>query len=293
MENPKQETAKQSLRVAELVKLLAKPALFTPGKPLFWADPHISQQMLATHLDPDLDAASRKPETIETTVAWIEDILGLTAGDTVLDLGCGPGLYAARLAERRLDVTGVEISPRSIAYAERYAQNHGLSIEYRCQNYLELTDVNRFDAVLLIFGDYCTFNPQDRRRLLNNVHRALRPGGHFVFDISTRQHRALAGVNNGWYASQDGFWRPVPHLVLEQGFDYPDEKVWLDQYIVIEENGEMAVYRNWFQDFDPEMITAELASGGFVVQSLWADLAGKTFHTESEWIGLVAKPTEN
>ena len=289
MENLGHENDKQHLNITDLVKLLDKPAPFTPGEPLFWADPHISQQMLAAHLDPDLDAASRKPETIERTVAWIVDTLGLVAGDSVLDLGCGPGLYAAKLAERGLDVTGVDISPSSIAYAEGYARTHGLSIDYRCKTYLELADVNRYEAALLIFGDFCTFNPQDRRRLLNNVHRALRPGGHFILDVSTRHHRALAGIKNGWYVSQGGFWRPVPHLVLEQGFDYPDDKIWLDQYIVIEESGEMTVYRNWFQDYDPEMITSELSAAGFIMKSYWADLAGTPFHAESEWIGVVTQ----
>ena len=274
-----------------LVELSNKPAPFTPDEPLFWADPHISQQMLAAHLDPDLDAASRKPETIERSVAWIVETLGLAAGDSVLDLGCGPGLYAAKLARRGLVVSGVDISPRSIAYARDFADAHGLSIDYRCQNYLQLADVRRYNAVLLIFGDYCTFNPQDRRRLLNNVHRALRPGGHFVLDVSTRHHRTVAGVRNGWYASQGGFWRPGPHLVLEHGFDYPQEAIWLDQYIVIEETGGMTLYRNWFQDYDPEAITAELSSGGFTVQSYWADLAGTPYHEESEWIGLAAKKT--
>jgi len=288
MENPHREPPTQ-LEVNDLVDLLDKPALFTPGEPLFWADPHISEQMLAAHLDPDIEAASRKPETIERSVAWIAETLGLAAGDTVLDLGCGPGLYAAKLAERELVVSGVDISPRSIAYAKRFAEEHGLLIDYRCQNYLQLADDNRYDAALLIFGDYCTFNPQDRCRLLENVRRALRPGSHFVLDVSTRQHRAVAGVRNGWYASRGGFWRPGPHLVLEQGFDYPQAKIWLDQYIVIEESGEMTVYRNWFQDYDPESITAELSAGGFSVQSIWSDLAGTPYHEESEWVGLVAK----
>jgi SAM-dependent methyltransferase len=278
-----------TLNLPLLLKAQEKPEPFTPGEPLFWNDPHISSQMLAVHLDPNTDLASRKADTIDASVAWIIETLGLGAGDAVLDLGCGPGLYAARLAQRSLVVTGVDYSQHSIIYARNFAAEHGLSIDYRYQNYLNLEEENLFDAVLLIFGDYCTFPIEDRLKLLGNVHRALRPGGHFILDVSTRVLRDKHGLKNGWYVSQGGFWRPGPHLVLESSFDYPQQAIWLDQYIIIEPSGKMTVYRNWFQDYDRSSIIAELATGGFDVQTMWGDLTGSPFTEEGEWIGLVAK----
>jgi SAM-dependent methyltransferase len=278
-----------TLDLTRLMEALQKPEPFTPGEPLFWNDPHISSQMLAVHLDPDVDLASRKADTIDASASWIIETLGLQAGDAVLDLGCGPGLYATRLAQRGLAVSGVDYAQRSITYAREFATEHGLSIDYQWQNYLTLEDENLFDAVLLIFGDYCTFTPDDRLKLLGIVHRALRPGGHFILDVSTRVLRDRYGLKNGWYVSQGGFWRPGPHLVLESGFDYPQQAIWLDQYIIIEPSGKMTVYRNWFQDYDRASIIAELAAGSFDVQSVWGDLTGTPFSEEGEWIGLVAK----
>jgi hypothetical protein len=100
----------------------------------------------------------------------------------------------------------------------------------------------------------------------------------------------VAGVKNAWYASQGGFWRPDPHLVLEQGLDYPEEEIWLDQYIIIDQTGKITVYRNWFQDYDPDSIIKELAAGGFEVQGVWGDLTGEPFNKDGEWIGLIARP---
>ena len=274
---------------SKLAPFYQKPVPFTPGEVLFWNDPHISQQMLAFHLNPETDLASRKAETIETCVAWIIKTLGMKPGDAVLDLGCGPGLYAAKLARRGLAVSGVDISQASIAYARSFAVEHKLRINYRCQDYLTLTDENHFDVVLLIYGDYCTFSLDDRQRLLGVVGRALRPGGHFVLDVSTRVHRAKHGLKENCYISEGGFWRPGPHLVLELGFDYPEEAIWLDQYTIVEKNGEMTVYRNWFQDYDRESITAELAASGFDVLSVWGDLTGLPYVEDGEWIGVVAK----
>lgn len=245
--------------------------------------------MLAAHLNPKTDQASRRPETIEASVYWIITELGLKPGDSILDLGCGPGLYASRLAQRGLNVTGVDYSRRSIAYAQDFAQKNDLEIDYRYQNYLEMIDENRFDAALLIFGDFCPLSPDQRGQLLQNVHRALKPGEYFILDVTTRLHRQKYGNRNNWYALETGFWKADPHLVLEQGFDYPEDAIYLDQAIVIEAEGKISVYRNWFQDYDLKTITAELEAGGFRVQSAWSDLTGTTYIEDTKWIGLIAQ----
>jgi SAM-dependent methyltransferase len=306
-----------TLDLSFLRELQQPPAPFTPGEPLFWDDPHISAQMLAFHLDENIEAASRGPKTIDRAVAWLAATLELQPGDAVIDLGCGPGLYASRLAGRGLRVTGVDYSRRSIAYATDYAREHRLDTTYRYQNYLELADENQYDAALLIYGDFCPLSPGQRALLLQNVRRALKPEGRFVLDVSTRAHRnhygwkgnphydfpGLEGAGTATFAEfrlavkdcpdwrflERGFWKPGPHLLLEAGFDYPAQSIWLDQAVVIEENDKISVYRNWFQDYTPETITAELQAGGFAFESLWGDLTGTIYTDDSEWIGLVTR----
>jgi len=273
--------------ISKLIELQQKPEPFTPGEPLFWNDPHISKQMLNVHLNPDVEAASRKPETIDRSVKWLIKTLELKTPASILDLGCGPGLYTSRLARAGFQITGMDYSYSSIEYATKYANENNLNIAYRYQNYLELRDEDQYDAALLIYGDYCPLSPEQRATLLMNIHRALKPGGQFVLDVSTREHRKQYGNKNNWYAAEGGFWKPGPHFVLEQGLDYPEESIWLDQYTVVEADGKVSVYRNWFQDYTPETITAELEQGGFYVKSLWGDLTGEPNTPTGEWIGIV------
>ena len=274
----------------QLEDLSAPPEPFTPGEPLFWDDPHISKQMLDAHLSLDTDAASRRPEQIGAIIDWLMDYLDLEPGNTWLDMGCGPGLYTSRLAQRGLHVIGMDYSRRSIAYALEQAETHNLKIDYRLQNYLELDDAEQYDVISLIYGDFCPLPPDDRATLLTRVKQALKPGGRFVFDVTTPVLRQRRHVARRWSAAPDGgFWRPGPHLMLECGFKYPDD-VYLDQYIVLETKGRLTVYRNWFQDYTPEHLTAELTANGFEVEALWSDLMGTPYNNDSEWIGVVAKP---
>jgi 2-polyprenyl-3-methyl-5-hydroxy-6-metoxy-1,4-benzoquinol methylase len=142
------------LPLPELVQLLARPAPFSRHSAPFWDDPYIARRLLAAHLDPHTDAASRRPERIDAETAWLRARLGLRPGQLVLDLGCGPGLYAVRLAEHGLLVTGVDLSPTSLRYARRAAREGGLRITFRHQDYLTLSDERRYDAVLLIYYDF-------------------------------------------------------------------------------------------------------------------------------------------
>ena len=199
------------MKIDAIIALQERPDPFTPGEPLFWDDPHISTQMLKAHLDFDSDLASRRPETIQKSVAWLIATLGLKAGDAVLDLGCGPGLYAARLAELGLRVTGVDYSRRSIAYAQEYAKQNNLDIQYRYQDYLTLDDKEEHNAALLIYGDFCPLSPAQRSQLLGNVHRALKPGGHFILDVTTPAHRRLPNLslkNRSGNGRGDPPWSP-------------------------------------------------------------------------------------
>lgn len=104
-----------------------------------WTDPYISRQLLDIHLNPDLDLASRKMNTIETTIEWI---LYRSGKDhlNILDLGCGPGLYSQRLSQKGHHVTGIDFSATSIMHAASAAKENRLDIEYRQQDYLELAD---------------------------------------------------------------------------------------------------------------------------------------------------------
>ena len=76
--------------------LKEKPSLYAPSSAPFWDDEHISEYMLKAHLDPEIDAASRRHDFIEQSAKWIAQYCKVRPGMKLLDLGCGPGLSAKR-----------------------------------------------------------------------------------------------------------------------------------------------------------------------------------------------------
>ena len=271
-----------------LLQLAHRPAPFEPGTAVIWTDPHISTHLLAAHLDDTTEAASRSAAVIDATVAfWLSSGL-VRPGMRLLDLGCGPGLYARRLARAGLRVTGIDQSERSLAYARARAEAEGFTIEYRQMDFLDLDEQDTYDVAIQVYGELNTFSDEARDKLLSVVRRSLLPGGKLLLDLSTRTHRARVGSQNRWWAAEGGFWSPGAHVVLEQGFDDPGRSLWVDQTAVLDASG-IRVFRNWFHDYEPDGARAFLAAAGMQMKHLWNDLAGTPYQAGGEWFALCAE----
>lgn len=240
----------------ELTLQIKNPSLFTSGTDFMWTHPHISKQLLEVHLNPDINLASRQPATIDKTVKWLESNIG-NRRSSILDLGCGPGLYCEKLAGNGHSVIGVDISENSISYARESAQKESLNIKYKCANYLNLDFENeQFDLVMMIFTDFGVLKPDDQCLLLEKVFQWLKPGGKFIFDVMAESGFKKVSASKTWDVEESGFWRDEPCFVLSEIRPYNDVSVILSQYIILEDDKSPSVYRFWTQYFTNKKINS-------------------------------------
>ncbi|MEU4801272.1 methyltransferase domain-containing protein [Actinosynnema sp. NPDC023587] len=116
------------------------------------------------------------------------DLLALTADDHLLDIGCGNGRPAVRIARRSgARVTGITVSRDQVTRAGEAARSAGLAdrVSFRHGNVLALDFADdSFDAALSIDAFP---HLDDRQQAFREVARVLRPGGHFlVSDFTAR-----------------------------------------------------------------------------------------------------------
>jgi len=240
-----------------------RPKIYERGDSIMWTDDHISKKLLEIHLNPELDSASRTPESINKTVEFISNAC-TESSMSILDLGCGPGFYLEKLAELGHKCTGVDFSKNSISYAKGQAKEKGLEINYLCQNYLELDFETQFDLIILIYTDLGVLFPDEREELLDKIHRALKPGGVFIFDLVNDKNIDLKFQEQQTLVFKyGGFWKPVPYMELANGFHYPDEKVFLKQHTIIDEADRVNIYRFWTHYFTSEDVISLLSSRNF------------------------------
>lgn len=251
------------MKFKNLFKESVKPKLYTPGTTVMWTDTYISKQLLAMHLNPKIDAASRNLHDIELTTNWILSH-NLPEKAKILDLGCGPGLYTEKLARSNYDVTGIDFSENSINYAEEQNRIKDLNIKYIKQNYLDINYKEEFDLIMMIYTDFGVLLPKERENLLKRIHSALKPGGIFIFDVVNENNIQDKIIPKSWEIQEKGFWRPHPYIALSESFHYQNEKVVLNQHIVIDKTEDYEMYRFWMHYFNEEEIKKLLTEFVFV-----------------------------
>jgi SAM-dependent methyltransferase len=280
----------QSVRLFDdLTEIHRRPAPFeTYTAQALWDDEHISQNMLAAHLDEMSEPASRPHAFIQRSANWIINRFEMGDGCQVADFGCGPGLYATRFAAAGAAVTGIDLSRRSIRYAEAEADRRGLTIDYVLANYLTFHTDRKFDLITLVYCDLCALSPDQRRQLLSNFRDLLENGGSILLDVFTHQaydqRKEAAGQS---FRLMDGFWAPGDYWGFMNTFKYEEAKVVLDKYTIIEPHQTRCVY-NWLQYFSLTALAEEFEQCGLRIVEQYADVAGAP-HTEEDVLAVVAQ----
>ena len=139
---------------------------------------------------------------------------------TLVEVGCGSGVLAARLVAAGYDVVGIDQSPAMI----RIARSIAPGARFRVAR-LERARLPPASAVIAV-GEIVTYVPgglQVLRRFFQRVRRALRPGGLFVFDFIDSAERRIYSrrvfEGDDWFSLDSDramSWKRVQSIVAQE-----------------------------------------------------------------------------
>jgi SAM-dependent methyltransferase len=118
----------------------------------------------------------------EADLVW--SLARLGPEDQVLDLACGDGRIANRLAGKGARVTGLDATRLFLDLAREDATARGVHVECVHGDMREIPWVDRFDAVVSWFTAFGYFDDEQNRAVLGAVHRSLRSGGRFLVELN-------------------------------------------------------------------------------------------------------------
>jgi len=184
----------------------------TKWRKIPWDEPEFSRRMLREHLSQEHDAASRRIPEIDQGVKWVHETLLGGKPSSILDLGCGPGLYTHRFANLGHTCKGIDFGPASIEYARTYHQG-----EFALGDVLSADYGTGYDLVCMIYGELNAFSPESAQRIVNKAYEALKPGGALLLEVSYGEAVQRMGQEPAtWYTAESGIFSDKPHIVLKE-----------------------------------------------------------------------------
>ncbi len=121
---------------------------------------------------------------------WIDDIEQLVKpfkpGPNWLDISCGTGSMAIRLADRGIDMTAVDLSSHMIEIAREKAAQQKVAIEFVVGDMIRFNSNAQYDVIINLHdGLNYLLDVADTQSFMENSYGLLKPGGVLLFDVVT------------------------------------------------------------------------------------------------------------
>jgi ubiquinone/menaquinone biosynthesis C-methylase UbiE len=276
------------MKLNDIIQRNPAPAPWAEGEKIPWNDPDFSRRMLKEHLTQRHDAASRRTVRIKKHVEWIHGVLLAGKESSILDLGCGPGLYAARLAARGHTCHGIDFSPASIEYAVKHSPK---GCSYTLGDLRTTEFGSGYDLVMFIFGEFNVFRLPDAQMILQKTHATLKPGGRLVLEISTPDGvEQMGNQPSTWYSSANGLFSDKPHLCLMESFWDGENAIATERFFIVDSaSGQVTRYAFSTKAYDEGQITSMLREAGYGEVEIYPSLTGKASSDVDEFFVVVAR----
>ncbi len=197
---------------------------------------------------------------------------------TIIDLGCGTGLLTRELAKRGHKMTGIDPSETMLAVAR--VKPYVEQVEWLKGSFEQMEGLQA-DMVLMT-SHVAQFFLEDKewQAMLKASHKALKLGGHIVFDIRHLSNPPF----EGWPTENNR--RKLENTdagTVEWWFNLlqvKDERVRYELHYFFVKHGEEVVSVNELVFRSQDEITHALSDAGFTVKMVYGD-----------WSGILATPT--
>ena len=231
-------------------------------------------------------AAELNDETNDEEAQTIAELLQLQPGLRILDLPCGHGRIARRLAAMGAQVTGIDRSELFLEHARNDARQHGVDVDYQIGDMRTLSVAGAFDVVLNWFTSFGYEDDDALRTLLARMHRALVPGGRLLLETINLHQRNLQSDETSH--TKELVTDEGTHFLIDRShYDPHDGRIHARRFIT--RSGQPTRMIPWqLRLFPLTELKSWLLDAGFAnVQAFGVD--GEVFRCDSERLIVVAQ----
>jgi SAM-dependent methyltransferase len=220
-------------------------------------------------------------ERTEAEVSALVRLLELDTPRKILDLACGFGRHANRLAAMGHTVTGIDLTPGFLEIARQEAMKRKVDVQYRLGDMRNINFDHEFDLVMLLFTSFGYFSDEVNQRILINARKALKPGGLLIFD-SLNRDTLLKEMR--------------PYFVVEKEGNMMIDRLSFDSLLgrfynkrVVFKDGVRKDKPFFVRLYNPNEIKTLLDQAGLELHHIYAGWDGKEFSSDAHRMVVVAR----
>ena len=173
------------------------------------------------------------PQATQAEAEFVMEAMQLAQGAQVIDIGCGYGRHAMELAARGLHVVGLDLSTPLLVRGGEEAHRRGLTINFIRGDMRELDFENQFDAAYSLFSTFGYFDDETNKKTLQNIARALKPGGKLLIEILNRDYVIADLPTRVW-------WEGDGCVVLEEvELNYFSSRIQVNRSVVFDDGRQL------------------------------------------------------
>jgi len=210
-------------------------------------------------------------------------LLGIEPGAEILDLACGTGRFALPLAKRGFHVIGLDYSAPYLKQAQVKAQERGLSVELVQADMRAIPFEGEFDTVVNLFTSFGYFeDDRDHLKVLQEVHKSLKPGGRFLLEMANRDWLIRRFQAHDWHEFPD-------FLALEERRFVPERDCIETKWVKLYPDGRRKEYTSSLRLFTLRELIELFSRAELKILSYYGNLKGEPWGLDENRLVLVAE----
>lgn len=203
--------------------------------------------------------ANRSDAEAELFINKLAAFLEINANSKVLDVACGKGRHSKTLAKLGFDVTGIDLSKRSIAYAQQFSHSR---LNFEVWDMRKVFNPGEYDVVFNLFSSFGYFdNAQDDYKCVQAFLDELKPGGRLVLDY----------INSEWAVKNMKAKEIVPRGEVQFHIQKRLEGGFLKKRIEFLANGENYLFEEQLKMINRSKFELMLTAAGFDVKYVFGN----------------------
>ncbi len=247
-------------------------------KKLQWWETLFDKKYLNTYID------STALKSTDKQVDFLLKKLHLKKNAKILDLACGHGRHAIKLAKQGYSVTGLDFSKHFIKLAKEEAKKQDAKVSFICDDMRKFSFVNKFNAVISMFTSFGYFDDDnDNILVLKKISRALKPKGIFFLDINNPICALSRMLEKGKINKKTGLMTNIYKIKLSNGIkitekdEFNPKTMRRSMMVKWKENGRNRSYKTNVRMFTFPELKHLMETNGLIIEKSWGNFNGASY----------------